>query len=117
MKFLANENFPGNAVKALEQHGHDVAWVRALRPGISDVEVLYWANSEQRILLTFDKDFGELVYFRGKSASCGVVLFRISMQDPASSVAKIVASIQARSDWQDHFTVIEDGRIRMSKLH
>ena len=60
MRFLANEHFPGAAVTALTARGHDVVWVRVSAPGTSDADVLAWAAREQRILLTFDKDFGEL---------------------------------------------------------
>lgn len=60
MRFLANENFPGAAVAALEAAGNDVVWVRTAAPGSSDPEVLAWAAREQRVLITFDKDFGEL---------------------------------------------------------
>ena len=62
MRFLANENFPLDAVEALRQNGHDVAWIRIDSPGISDPQVLSRAQSENRILLTFDKDFGELAF-------------------------------------------------------
>jgi excisionase family DNA binding protein len=60
MRPLANENIPGVAVSALAADGHDVVWVRTVAPGAPDVEVLAWAARESRILLTFDKDFGEL---------------------------------------------------------
>ena len=60
MLFLANENSPGEAVEALRQEGHDVAWVRTDAPGAADQEVLKRAQKEVRGLLTFDKDFGEL---------------------------------------------------------
>jgi predicted nuclease of predicted toxin-antitoxin system len=60
MRFLANENFPGAAVAALEAAGHDVVWVRMTVPGATDPEVLARAAREERVLLTFDKDFGEL---------------------------------------------------------
>jgi predicted nuclease of predicted toxin-antitoxin system len=60
MRFLANENFPGAAVTALQAAGHEVVWVRTAAPGASDPDVLAWAAREQRVLLTFDKDFGEL---------------------------------------------------------
>jgi predicted nuclease of predicted toxin-antitoxin system len=60
MRFLANENLPGTAVTALAAAGHDVVWVRTAAPGTTDPEVLAWAAREERILLTFDKDFGEL---------------------------------------------------------
>jgi len=61
MRLLANENIPGDAVTALRAAGHDVAWVRSDAPGSSDRDVLAPAMSENRILLTFDKGFGELV--------------------------------------------------------
>ena len=60
MRLLADENFPGAAVAALEAAGHDVVWVRTEAPGTIDSDVLAWAAREERILLTFDKDFGEL---------------------------------------------------------
>ena len=65
MRFLANENFPRAAVAALEAAGHDVVWVRTAAPGASDRQVLAWAEREERILLTFDKDFGELARVAG----------------------------------------------------
>jgi predicted nuclease of predicted toxin-antitoxin system len=58
MRFLANENFPGRAVTALAAAGHDVVWVTVAAPGMSDADVLAWAARDERILLTFDKDFG-----------------------------------------------------------
>lgn len=60
MRFLADENFPGNAVTALQARGHDIVWIRTAAPGGKDEEILAWAVREERVLLTFDKDFGEL---------------------------------------------------------
>ncbi len=116
MRFLADENFPGSAVVALEAEGNDVAWVRVLAPGISDEAVMTWAVRETRILLTFDKDFGELTRNAGLPAACGVVLFRMPMPKPdiiGSQLARLLAS---RTDWAGHFSVIEPGRIRMRRL-
>jgi hypothetical protein len=47
-------------VAALRAEGHDVVWVRVVSPGMRDPDVLAWAIREGRVLLTFDKDFGEL---------------------------------------------------------
>jgi predicted nuclease of predicted toxin-antitoxin system len=58
MRFIANENFPGEAVAELRAVGHDVVWVRTEAPGSPDDDVLARAQQEGRILLTFDKDFG-----------------------------------------------------------
>ena len=116
MRFLANENFPGDAVTALEAAGHDIAWVRTVAPGSKDDDVLAWAEREGRVLLTFDKDFGELAWRVGLPASCGIVLFRLPMP-PAAEVGTILAArIGERTDWVGHFTVIEPRRIRMRQL-
>jgi len=58
MRFLADENFPGAAVAALTDAGHDVVWIGTTAPGLADVDVLARAARENRILLTFDKDSG-----------------------------------------------------------
>ena len=54
MRILANENFPSDAVEALQARGHDVAWVRADAPGSRDPQVLARAQAEGRILVTSD---------------------------------------------------------------
>lgn len=116
MRFLANENFPGDAVAALSTLGHDVAWVLADSPGISDPEVLARAQSDDRVLLTFDKDFGELAFRAGLPASCGVVLFRISSPSPAQMIRVTIAALESRTDWAGHFAVVEDDQIRLTLI-
>jgi len=83
MRFLANENFPGAAVTALEAAGHDVVWVRIAAPGTTDPDVLAWAAREERILLTLDKDFGELARGSALPHTCGIVLLRTPMSRPS----------------------------------
>jgi len=113
MRFLANENFPGNAVAALLSAGHDCPWARSAAPGASDEEILAWAVREGRVLLTFDKDFGELAWRSRLPASCGVVLFRLAMPPPGMAGAVLAARIGERNDWAGHFSVIEPARVRM----
>ena len=113
MRFLANENFPGDAVVALRAVGHDVVWVRTAAPGSKDPDILAWAEREARILLTFDKDFGELAWRHGLPASCGIVLFRLPMPSPGSVGSALAARITERADWPGHFSVVEPGRVRM----
>jgi uncharacterized DUF497 family protein len=74
MRFLADENIPGDAVAEIEAAGHDIVWVRTVAPGSKDEDVLAWAVREERIILTFDKDFGELAWCAGLPASSGIVL-------------------------------------------
>lgn len=91
MRILANENFPQAAVNALRQDGHDVLWVRTESPGISDREVLARAQLDARVVVTFDKDFGELAFRYGLPAECGIILSRIAMPSPPR-VAKIAVA-------------------------
>lgn len=116
MRFLANENFPGDAVSALRERGHDVAWIRTDAPGIVDPEVLARAQADDRLLLTFDKDFGELAFRSGLPASSGIVLFRISAPSVEHAVRIIVAALDSRSDWAGHFAVVEDDQVRLTRL-
>ena len=101
---------------ALAVAGHDVVWVRTSAPGISDPEVLEWATREGRILLTFDKDFGELARGSELPRTCGVVLLRLPMPTPVNVGYRLAALITARDDWAGSFSVIEPGRVRMRPL-
>jgi predicted nuclease of predicted toxin-antitoxin system len=116
MQILANENFPGEAVDALRQNGHDVAWIREDTPGISDAQVLDRAQAQGRLLITFDKDFGELAFRSRLLASCGIILFRVSMPSSTHVARLVVAILEQRADWASHFSVIENDRIRMTPL-
>jgi hypothetical protein len=116
MRFLANENFPGVSVNSLEGAGHDVVWVRTAAPGATDPDVLAWAAREERILLTFDKDFGELARASPLPRTCGVVLLRMPMPRPCDVGKRLADLITARDDWAGHFSVIEPGRVRMRPL-
>jgi predicted nuclease of predicted toxin-antitoxin system len=85
-------------------------------PGADDDEIVARAIREARILLTFDKDFGELAWRAGASAMPGVVLFRLPLAS-AADVGEILAGrLGERTDWAGHFSVIEAGRVRMRPL-
>ena len=103
-------------MRALARAGHDIVWVRTAAPGSADEEVLAWAMREVRVLLTFDRDFGELAWRVGLPASCGIVLFRVPMQAATEVGEMLAARISERADWAGHFSVIEPGRIRMRAL-
>jgi predicted nuclease of predicted toxin-antitoxin system len=60
MKLLANEKFSLLAVAGLRDAGHDVFRVRTAMPGASDDVILQLAQDDERLVVTFDKDFGEL---------------------------------------------------------
>ena len=116
MNFLADESIPRAAVHALRAKGFDVAWVSEARAGSADEKVLAGCASEERILLTLDKDFGELVFERSLPAPCGVILFRLDAKSPSEFSEIALAALQSRNDWSGFFTVVTRGRIRMRPL-
>jgi predicted nuclease of predicted toxin-antitoxin system len=116
LRFLADENFPRAAVAALEAAGHDIVWVRLAAPGAADADVLAVAVHESRILLTFDKDFGELAARSASPPGCGVVLFRVPAPSSDAAGQRLAARVAARDDWNGHFSVVEPGRVRMRRL-
>jgi predicted nuclease of predicted toxin-antitoxin system len=114
MRFLANENVARAVVDALRARGYDTAWVREDDPASPDDErVIERARREQRLLLTFDKDFGELAFRRRLRADAGVVLFRLNASSPEQMADLVVRAIDSRDDWTGHFSVVAEGRIRM----
>ena len=116
MRFLADENFPGGAVAALRSNGYDVTWIRTLSPGIFDPEVLKFTQAENRILLTFDKDFGELAFVTELPATSGIILFRIQSPSSIEMIEKIIAVLELRDNWAGHFSTIDNNKIRMREL-
>ena len=78
MKLLADENIPASVVRLLEEDGYDIRWIRIDSPGISDIEVMRNAHQEKRVILTYDKDFGELAVKVPIYPSSGIILIRLS---------------------------------------
>ncbi len=115
-RFLANENAPREAVLAARASGFDVIWLVELQPGAGDEIVLALAQREQRVLITFDKDFGELVFRHGRSGSPGVILFRPRLRSPEVVSAFIVAVLSQPIEWSGHFTVAREGSLRVVPL-
>ena len=116
MHLLADENVPNLVVEYICSRGHDAIWIGEKAPGISDQEVLSLANVEKRTLITFDTDFGELVFRLGLSAPFGVILFRLPPGSPSSIAQTVIEALESQTDWTGHFSVVDENRIRMRRL-
>ena len=115
-KFLADENVPADAVKAARAEGYDLQWIAEIEPGASDDAVLQRALSSGRVLLTFDKDFGNLVFRRGRPASCGLVLMRPRLRSP-DDLARFMSAVLAHpATWEGCFSVASEGKLRIIRL-
>ena len=85
-------------------------------PGASDEEVAALCADQQRILLTFDKDFGELIFHRGLPAGSGAVLFRITPNSPEEAAVVALALVESQPDLRGFFCVVTRDRIRVRPL-
>jgi len=113
MRFVADESCDFAIVRALRSRGHDVSAVAEVFPRSSDTQVLNFALSEQRILITEDKDFGELVYAYGQK-SHGVMLVRFPSQARGAMVVAVLDAIDSLgSKLESSFVVVQSGRIRV----
>ncbi len=116
MRLLTNENIPESAVGALRDRGHDVLAVKESMRGADDQAILARAQIESRLVVTQDKDFGELAFRLGLPAEGGIVLFRLAGDDPDADIRRMVEVIDSRTDWAGQFAVATDDRIRMRPL-
>jgi len=116
MRLLANENVSATVIQALRQRGHDILSAKESMRGEPDSAVLLRARQEGRLVVTHDKDFGELAFRKGLPAECGILLFRLSGADPASDSRRMLEAIESRQDWAGHFAVVTDDQIRIRPL-
>ncbi|MBC7795831.1 MAG: DUF5615 family PIN-like protein [Pyrinomonadaceae bacterium] len=115
MKFLADENIEREFVETLRSENFDVLYVKEIQFGIADDEVLRLANDNEAIILTADKDFGELVIRLGL-ASKGVVLLRLGEIDLKDKIEITMKALREHADeLPNAFTVISSNSIRIRK--
>jgi predicted nuclease of predicted toxin-antitoxin system len=113
VKLLADEGVDAPIVARLRADGHDVTYVAELAPGITDDAVLDLANAEARILITADKDFGELV-FRQRRVSLGVLLLRLAglgLEARAETASQAIAA--HGEQMTGAFAVVSPGAVRV----
>lgn len=115
MKFIADESVDYPIITRLRADGHEVFAIVESSAGISDEQVLEHANQQELVLLTNDKDFGELVY-RDKRYTCGIMLFRLAGLNNLQK-AEIVAGVikEHMGELENAFTVISPYNIRIRR--
>jgi predicted nuclease of predicted toxin-antitoxin system len=117
MLFLANENIPLKTCEELKNEGINILSVREIEPGATDEKVIQLAKEDDRILITFDKDFGKLV-FKLKQMVKGVILLRFSPVSPSiisENIKKLL--VMKNIKLEGHFTVVGVGKIRSIPLN
>ncbi len=117
LKLLANENFPLASVKKLRELGYDIVSIAENSPGISDLQVLEKACIEKRIILTFDRDYGELIYKQHFPCPNGVIYFRMVPRYPAEPAELLLLFFNLKSlEFIGKFSIIEREKMRQRYL-
>ena len=114
MNLLADEGVDRPVVERLRQDGHVVLYVAEMEPGSSDEEILRKANKQLSLLITADKDFGEMVFRQNLLSAGGVVLIRLaglSSERKAEVVSRVFRD--RGTELPQSFSVISPGRVRI----
>lgn len=96
MKFLVDENVGTTIVFYLRSTRHNVYWIKEMEPGMPDLAILKLAFRSKRILITYDQDFGELVFAQG-IRHCGVLLLRLGIDTPNIHIKALKKFLAAHS--------------------
>jgi len=115
MNILADECVDFPVIKSLREKGYDVLSISEDYPGIDDDKVIQIANKKNRIILTVDKDFGEINY-RLRKINKGVVLYRLSGLTNKQKSEYIINLFDSfHKDLINSFTVVNHNNIRIKK--
>lgn len=112
VRLLANENFPAPSVQHLRDGGHDVALVAEGGGGLSDSEVLARALAEERWIITFDRDYGNLIFARGLAAPPAVILFRLRSYRPDAPGRLLAGLIESGNAFEGYFVLVDEAGLR-----
>jgi predicted nuclease of predicted toxin-antitoxin system len=115
MNFLADESVDFPIIEKLREDGHLVMAIAEMSPSISDDDVLDIANTQVMLLVTGDKDFGELI-FRLNRVALGVILVRLLGLSAITKAGLVSDAIREHgSEMEGCFTVIEPGNVRIRR--
>jgi predicted nuclease of predicted toxin-antitoxin system len=117
MKFLANENFPLDSVKYLREKKFDVLAIGTDYQGISDEEIIRLAQDENRIILTFDRDYGELIFKYHLHPKAGIIYLRLNKYKSDEPGKLIENLIQFSGFDTTNKLTVYDGRLIRQRVY
>jgi len=116
VRFLADENVERAVVEFLRSKGYEVFYVAETSPSISDTVVLEYAKTNGMIVITNDKDFGEMLYLN-KKISAGILLIRSKIETAQAKVELVKVALERAGDKiRGHFVVVSERGIRIRPL-
>jgi len=117
MKFLANENVPVASVALLRRRGMDVTYVAEDFPSEADTTIMQTAHEQGRIIITFDRDYGELIFKRLQPVPAGILFLRFDPAYPTEPGEIIISLVESGNiPLPGRFTVVERDRLRQRLL-
>lgn len=110
VKFIADEGFSFPIASILREKGYDVQWIGDIAPGVDDEKIFEISQKEGRVILTEDKDFGEL-------ATSGIILLRIEPDQKELREKKVLEFFKEFSDkLKGYLVVIDKQKFRFRKI-
>ncbi|OGE33998.1 hypothetical protein A3J19_02955 [Candidatus Daviesbacteria bacterium RIFCSPLOWO2_02_FULL_41_8] len=107
MKFLLDENIGKKVAYFLQSLDHIVLRIRQINPGIPDYQVLRLAVSKESILITSDKDFGELI-FKEKQSSTGVIFLRLQDESSDNKIKALQEVLSKHKEIRNKFITVSE---------
>lgn len=111
MKFLLDVNVGRRIAAALEANGHDVVRMALINQAAEDPDVLALAVAQERILVTFDRDFGELIFSREAPIPPAVIFLRYRPRDVLAAIERLLPLLDFDA-LRGHMTIIDPVRVR-----
>jgi len=103
-------------IRTLRERGHDVLSAKESLQGLPDEDVLARAQQERRLVVTQDKDFGELAFRARLLADCGVILFRLAGANPDQDNRRVLEVLESTTEWVGQFAVVTQHQVRIRAL-
>ena len=116
MKLLANENFPLKSVTYLRNKGFDITSIGTDNASIKDSEVMLIAMQQERTIITFDRDYGELIFKFNYKPAKGIIYLRLDKYEagePGELIEKLITGNEYNFD--NTLTVLDTKGIRQRK--
>ena len=116
-KLFADENIPAKAIDTLRDAGYDLLFIRETAAGISDEEVLRIAVAQGRILVTFDRDYGELIFGEGREPPPSIIYFRAFPAGPGEVRDAVLSFLVDPDSIDGAMVIVSNQGIRRRRFH
>lgn len=104
------------SVAVLRKDGYDVLAITETHRSMSDLEILSVAVSENRWIVTFDRDYGELIFARNLPSPPALLHFRLRSYRPEEPGQMLIDLLRDASNLSGQFVIIQEDNLRKRPL-